>query len=180
MQISVKLHSNQSCKSLRFSIWASSYICTCLENGVRTEEWVRFGERYRESNTWERRQNKSSLIRTIYEEEKKLWFLIQSWTKCSCWIQIYKFKPWSILCSDARLPARRLSASCLMMIKERMERRSLMRRRDKHAVCVLFVHSRVPRSNVQEEYLNMFSLKCRTKRAMWGTFLTTIKGLNVF
>lgn len=62
MQISVKLRCNQSCKSHRFSIWASSFLCACLENGMRGR-WVRF----REHTPGRKRQYEKCLTR------KRIW-----------------------------------------------------------------------------------------------------------
>lgn len=79
MQISVKLHCNQSCKSHRFSIWASSFLCTCFENGVRGR-WVKF----RKTETAEKGKGKKDDKQSVWQEggdekhSKKHWFWTHS------------------------------------------------------------------------------------------------------
>lgn len=53
MQISVKLHRNQSCKSLRFSIWAPSLRVSlyAFEQMAMRGRWVRFEEREERMST---------------------------------------------------------------------------------------------------------------------------------
>lgn len=89
MQISVKLHCNQSCKSHRFSIWASSFLCTCLENGVWRRR-VGFRERARgrgraqggekDNKRWVWQEGGGYEKHSKKKKRGELWFLIQDWT----------------------------------------------------------------------------------------------------
>lgn len=65
MQISVKLHCNQSCKSQQFSIWASLSLCTCSENCVGAT-----GEVQGEGTRGE--ENKENNKKKVFDKEEDM------------------------------------------------------------------------------------------------------------
>lgn len=164
MQISVKLHCNQSCKSHRFSIWASSFLCTCLENGV----WRRrVGFRERARGRGRAQGGEKDNKRWVWQEgggyekhskKKKRRALIPYSGLNSFFFPLgFRFKN---SYHDQNCSAMRdfqrwgfFPPLLLMRRMERMERRSLMRQRRMNEYSEglwAFVHNR-PRSNGRQE-----------------------------